>query len=607
MPSFLNWNKKSSGGKKAAFTSSDADKRLVLSLSNKSVPSAKQLLHLPRFLSPKESLFMKLLLALMGVSLVIMGTKFVADHTVRVPDDGGTYEEAAVGQPRLANPILTTANDADLDIIRLVFSGLMRTDGAGRLVPDLAESITVSEDGKTYTAKLRDNIKWHDGTAFTAQDVVETVNFIKTPGWKSPLAGQFKNVEARATDDRTVTFTLQAPFAPFLSTLTVGILPAHLWRDVKPENASRAELNLKPIGTGPFRFKSFVKDKKGGIRSYLLTRNDEYYGTPAHLASIGFKFYPDFASAAEALKGRKADGISFLPLELRDSVQDFRSTNIITLKLPQYTAVFFNMKKNEPLKSKAVRQALSLAVDRTLIIRDILKNNAEPARGPIPPGFVGYATDARGSVFDLTKAAGLLDQDGWKLDEDGIRKQDVKDAKGKVTGKTTLSIALVTVDTKENMAVAEAVKDAWNGLGVQTELSVVPASRIQKDVIRPREYDALIYGEIVGADPDLYPFWHSSQANEQGLNLSMFVNRNADALLEQERSATKEEDRAAAYRQFQEILADEVPAIFLYRPTYVFAMGRKIKGFGVETIFTPADRFADAAEWYTEMTTRWKK
>ncbi len=594
------------GRRKKNYDGTDAEKRLALSMSGRKMPSVRQLMHLPRFLSPKESLFMKLLLSLMGVSLIIMGTKFVSDRTEQVPDVGGSYEEAAVGQPRLINPILTNANDTDLDIIRLVFSGLMRVDGSGRLVPDLAESVTTSEDGKTYTAKLRSGVKWHDGSPFTSQDVVETINYIKTPAWKSPLAGQFKNVDVKADGDLTVIFTLQAPFEPFLSTLTVGLLPAHLWHDVKPENAARAELNLKPIGTGPFHFKSLVKDTKGNIRAYLLARNEDYYDKPAHLTSIGFKFYPDFSSAEEALKGHKADGISFLPLELRDDVQNLRTTDIITLKLPQYTAVFFNLKKNEALKSKAVRQALSLAVDRTKIIRDILKNSAEPARGPIPPGFIGYATDTSGSVYDLTKAADLLDQDGWKLDDDGIRKQDVKDAKGKVTGKTNLAITLVTVDSKENVAVAEAVKDAWVGLGVQTELSVVPASRIQKDVIRPRDYDALLYGEIVGADPDLYPFWHSSQATEQGLNLSMFANRTADALLEQSRTTANDEERAADYQKFQAILADEMPAAFLYRPTYVFGMSRKIKGFNVQTIFTPADRFADITDWYTEMTTKWK-
>ncbi len=585
------------------------DKKLLLSLTRGSrgrIPSFKQLKHLPRYLSSKEKKTVSLLLAAAGISLLAIGGKFASEHVATVPDDGGEYVEASIGSPRFANPVLAATNDADLDIAKLVFSGLMRTTTKGELIPDLAASYQVSDDGKTYTFTLRDNLSWHDGTAFTAKDVAATISYIKEPAWKSPLASQFKNVVVEAPDDKTVRFTLAEPFAPFLSLLTVGIVPEHLWQDVKPENAVRAELNLKPVGTGPFKFKNFTKDKKGVIRTYTLIRNDAYYGDRPHLDAVTFRFYPDFAAADEALTKRKVDGLSFLPLEFRDAVEKLRSVRTYTLRLPQYTAVFFNQKKNPQLRAKEVRQALAQAVDRDRILRETLGDNGVLVHGPILAGFVGFHPDVKKRAYDLAAAAKLLEDDGWKLDEtDGFRKKTVTDEK-KQKVQQPLSVTLTTVDAKENITVAQLIKRDWESIGVKTELEIVPGSRIQKDKIRAREYDALLYGEIVGPDPDPYPFWHSSQNEGGGLNLAVFSNRRVDELLEKARGATKPEDREPMYKEFQDILAEEVPAIFLYSPTYTYAVARKVGGIDTGTVFTPADRFGGVTGWYVETKRVWR-
>jgi len=570
----------------------------------------KQLKHLPRFLTDKEKAAIKFFLVLMGLSLLISGTKYASDHVVRVPTIGGEYVEAAVGNPRTINPILNSGNAADADIIKLVYTGLMRTNERGELVPDLAATTEVSPDGKTYTVTIKDGVRWQDGEPFTAKDVVATIGFIKTPGWNSPLAGLFKNVAADASDDRTVRFTLEEPYSPFLSALTVGILPAHLWQDAKPEYAARAELNLKPIGTGPYKFKSLVKDKKGSIRSYTLTRNENYYGDGPLISAITFKYYPDFPSAIDALSAKKADGISYLPLETRGEVEKIRNVDIYSLHLPQYTAVFFNQKKNVLVRSRAVRQALALAVDKERIVREALQGSAELAFGPIPPGFLGYDEGVKKYGFDLKAAADLLDQEGWKLDADGIRKKTTVDKTikdpAKATTVTPMELTLTTVDAKENIAAAQVIKENWESLGVKTDVNVVPASKIQKENIRVRDYDALLYGEIIGPDSDPYPFWHSSQNEDGKLNLALFSNRRADELLEKARFTNKPDERASFYKEFQSILAEEEPAVFLYRTDYIHAVSRKVKGMGTETVFAPADRFTDVANWYIEMKDAWR-
>jgi len=595
---------------RAARKHSGLDKRLVLSLSDRRLPSLKQLKHLPRFLTPQERLIAKLLVALIAVSLLAVLVRFVGQHVVEIPTAGGEYREATVGGPHFINPILTASNDVDLDIVKLVFSGLMRTDSTGQLVPDLAESYELSADGLVYTFAIRPGIEWHDGTALTSGDIAATISYIKDPAWKSPLIAHFRDVTVETPDLYTVVFYLQEPFAPFLSLLTVGVLPEHLWQDIKPENATRAELNVKPIGTGPFRFRNFTKDKKGAIRSYTLERHERYYGHPPYLDSVTFHFYTDFAEAVETFTSRKVDGLSFLPLEFRDDVGEMRTAMTYTLRLPQYTAIFLNQKHNDLLRNRNVRKALALAIDKEEILRETLGDNGVPAHGPILPGFVGFHPDIKKYRYDPAAATDLLEEAGWEVGEDGLRRQDLRDDKEKEKDDepqlTLLQVTLVTVDTQENIRVAQIIKRKWEGVGVKTELDITPASKIQSDRIRPRDYDALLYGEILGPDPDPYPFWHSSQGENGGLNLSSFSNRRTDEVLEQARSTNDDEERTRLYREFQDILAEEVPAIFLYSPTYTYVVSRKVMGIGATTVFAPADRFTDVTDWYIETKRAWR-
>ncbi len=579
---------------------SNLDKRLVFGVSGNRLPTTKQLKHLHRFLSLKERHALRLMGALVAVALIAAGVKYASDHITTVPVVGGDYIEASVGAPRFVNPVLASTNDADLDIIRLTFSGLMKIDRRGQLVPDLAESYEISEDGKTYTFTLRNDVLWHDGTSFLAQDVIFTFNAIKSEGWRSPLRTRFKNVQVGAPDTQTVTFTLAEPFAPFLSMLTVGIIPEHVWKDIRPENASRAELNVKPVGTGPYRFKSFAMDKMGGIRSYVLEANASYYGDTPYIHTITFRYFSDFSEATASYLAKKADGLSFLPLEFRAQADAVQTNLIYTLRLPQYAAVFFNQKDTPVLATKQVRQALAYAVDRDRILKETLGDSGVPVYGPIPPGFIGFHPEIRKYSLDVAEATKLLDAAGWPLDAaEGVRMREQTDPNDDTQKiRVPLAITLTTVDTQENVRVAELLKEGWTRIGVRTDIEIVPSSQIQKDNIRPRNYGSLLYGQILGEDPDPFPFWHSSQNQESGLNLAGFSVRRADELLEKARTTNDVQQRAALYIEFQDILAEEIPAIFLYSPTYTYVVDAKVKGIDTKTIYSPADRFTDVTSWY---------
>lgn len=577
------------------------DRNLILSLKRRRLPSLAQLKYLPRFLDKREAAALKVLFVAAALCFFAAGAKYSSDHLKTVPTAGGDYAEATVGTPRLVNPVLASGSDADRDLVRLTFAGLLRADSDGNLQTDLAESWEVSADGKIYTFRLLPNLKFHDDVALTARDVAFTYDLAKNPAVKSPLLTRFRNVDIEAQDDLTITFTLPEPFAPFSSYLTLGIMPEHLWSAVKAENVSLAELNIKPVGAGPFKFKGLIKDKKGSIRSYTVARNDLYHRAPAYLDSVTLKFYPDFASAADALTTRRVDGLSYLPDDYLETVVQLRTVNVHRLRVPQYTAVFLNPNRNPFLKDKAVRQALAVAINRDLLIREAARAGSLIVNSPILPWQVGYSADAKRYAYDETKAGEALDDAGWVLADDG-RRYKSKD-KNK---ETPLAVTITTVDTKENAAAARLVAEAWTAVGVKVDVETVPAARLQREKLRPRAYDALLYGELTGLDPDPYPFWHSSQTSESGLNLSLWQNRKADEALEQGRKAITAEARASAYQEFQKLLTEDAAAIFLYSPSYSYAVSRRFHGIEGGTVADPADRFNGITGWFVETKRVWE-
>lgn len=547
------------------------------------------------------------LLVVACAGLAVMGARVWKLHVVSVPASGGEYIEGLVGAPTYINPLFASANEVDLDLTRLVYSGLMRTTPEGTVVPDLAESVEISEDGKTVTAQLREGLHFHDGQTLTTDDILFTFEAIQNPAYKSPYAGSFKGVTIAAPDARTVTFTLSEPYAPFLTALTVGILPAHLWRDVPPSSANLAEFNLKPIGSGPYKFKAFSRDRVGTIRSYTFERFVENDGSGPFIGRVAFRFFPDYESAVEAYRNRQIDGLGFAPTTLRDRLRGRHDANEFPLALPQYTALFFNQKRVEALKDSQVREALTVSLDRERIIADALDGAGELVDGPVFPGFAGVTSTPPHAAFDPDKAAQLLEKSGWALPENGgPRVKSTKDSKGRVTATTTLALTIVTAERDETSLAAKAVADTWRALGVDVKVEEIPAARMQRDILRPHAYDVLLYGQILSRDPDPLPFWHSTHAVEGGMNLALYANRNADVLLEEARKEQDAEKRGMLYTQFANLVVSERAAVFLYRPVYPYFVTTAVKGVRADEIAVPADRFAGIADWYIKTRKGWR-
>lgn len=549
-----------------------------------------------RVLNFKEKiLFFFILLVFLG-SLGASAAFYYYSKTEAVSAYGGEYIEGIVGQPLHINPVLSPTNETDADLVRMIYSGLLKYDGEGKLVPDLAESYEISEDKLTYTIHLRQNVLWHDQTPLTAQDVIFTVNLLSDPVYKSPYRSNWQGIETSVPDEHTIQFKIQNPYVGFLNNLTFGILPKHLWGNVTAENFSLNPLNLKPIGSGPYKYSSAQKDSNDNIISYKLIASPDYFEGKPYISKMTFNFYTDEESALDALNRKEIMGINALSPEKINGIKLQKSISIHKFEIPRYFAVFFNQTKSIPVASDEVREALNLATDRQEIIDKVLFGFGQKANSPFLPGMIGYSDSLDFPGYDLNRANEILDQNGWARGEDGIRAKDG----------TVLEINLVTTDWTDLVETAEIIKSQWEKTGARINVNSYSISDIQENYIRPREYEALLFGQVVGSDPDPYSFWHSNQKKDPGLNLSLFDSSEADQLIDNGRIEFDPEKRSQDYIEFQKILQKEMPAAFLYSPNYVYPVNKKVQGIDIKTLVSPSRRFSETNHWYIKTKRIWK-
>lgn len=641
--------------------SSNKDLKMLRKIKGRSLPGIKQISYIKKILSPREKKIIHICVWLVIVGSIFFTFSLVRKNRVQVPKVGGRYVEAVVGAPQLVNPIFSTINDVDVDLTRLIYSGLMKYDKDQRLVPDLADSYEISEDKKVYTFKLREDVVWHDGEKLTASDILFTIQSIQDPAVGSPLLVGFQGIQVDALDDYTVKFTLQEPFTPFLSSLTVGILPEHIWFNILPERMRLHKKNLEPVGSGPFMFKKLKKEDSGHIRSYELVRFGNYYSSLAFIEEFVFQFFAEYEGgegAIQALRSKRVNGLSFIPQDLKERVER-KHINLHILQLPQYTALFFNQEDQPILKQSKVRLALEHAVDKDRILREALKDEGQIIHSPILPGFPGYNPEITKAQYSTDLSNELLDESWPRISAEEYiekRKNELKEQwEGNQTASSTtstvnvvnedgeqtittlqefidkeiedqvaseisdsqtfyrqnkegdlLELDLVTINTQEYRRAAEFIAGFWQEIGIKTNIELIDTKEFSREVLKDRKYDILLYGMILGSDPDQFPFWHSSQSDFPGLNLASYVNRNVDALLEKARETDDEDEVIELYQKFQDIILAERPAIFLYMPTYTYATTDDVYGIDVVRIFHPADRLANVAEWYLETKGEWK-
>ncbi len=536
------------------------------------------------------------LLVASSIALVCMASK---NFLVEVPAAGGSITEGDVGAPRFINPLLALS-EADRDVVALVYSGLLRATPEGTFIADLAESYSISEDGRTYSFTLRPDATFHDGTPVTVDDIVYTVERAQDPAIKSPKRANWDGVTVEKINDREVTFTLRAPYAPFISNATMGILPKHLWEEVSAEEFPFSNLNTEAIGTGPYFISSVSRNASGIPDTYQLSPFSDYALGKPYLSRITLRFYESEDELISALSRGEVEAASGLTPAKLSSLPE--GTSIRRAPLNRVFGVFFNQNQSEVLREPEVRTALSQAIDREALVSEVLESYATPINEPLPPGIAPASPTpvAVATTSPSAAARAYLEARGWKYD-------DNLGALARKKGKTTevLRFTLATADVPELRAAAEFVRAAWKQAGADVEVKIFESGDLNQNVIRPRKYDALLFGEIVGRELDLFAFWHSSQRNDPGLNIALYANATSDNLLEELRVAQSASERRSLYEKFRTELAKDTPAVFLYAPDFTYAFPNHIEGMQLTAISQPSERFLDVYRWHREVDLVW--
>jgi len=559
-----------------------------------------------RTFSPGERLVLYILTALLALSTLGLLAAASASISVTVPSAGGSFTEGEVGPARFINPILTLSQP-DEDLTQLVYSGLVRALPDGSIAPDLASSYQISPDGTTYTFTLRQGATFHDGTALTASDILFTVQKAQDPEIKSPRRADWEGVVASSPDPYTVVFKLPHPYAPFIENATLGILPKHLWQNISAEEFPFTPLNTHPVGSGPYRVTGQSTDSTGAPVRYELAPFQKSALGPAFIKRIVFLFYPDERALVAAYNAGKIDSFAGVSPSQLGSLER-AGTMIVRAPLPRTFGVFFNQSKNAVLADASVRAALNAAVDKDTIVDSVLGGYGVPLEGPIPPGILGAARAATPVALPRTaasstpasgnaeKARAILAAGGWTWNAS---------TNTWTKKKQTLQFSLATADESELAATAQAVSAQWRAAGIGVDVHVYPLSELNTNIIRPRAYEAVLFGEVVGRTADLFAFWHSSQRNDPGLNLALYANSKVDALLSSARATTDEKNREKLYAQFATAIEKDQPAVFLYAPEFIYVVRGRLQGIEIGSLTSAAERFLNVYQWYTDTERVW--
>ena len=515
---------------------------------------------------------------------------------------GATIVEGIIGTPRFVNPVLALTR-ADQDMVELVFSGLLKLDEKGELVTDIAESVTRSEDGRVYAVKLRRGIRFHNGIELTARDIAFTIGLIQNPDLKSPLRGNWDGVTVEEVDDYTLNIILAEPYMPFIENLTVGILPRGLWSELPIEQIPFSQNNTEPIGSGPYRVTNVLRTPSGLISAYELSAFENVARAEPNITTLVFNFYQNEDELLTALRERKISGTPSLSTTALASL-DASDYRVIEVPLPRTFGIYFNQNRAVPLRDLAARSALSAAIDRQTLIESVLNGYGIPTTSPVPPGFLDVELETVTSSSSATSSAAerartILRDGGWKESENGRWQKTI----GEDTA--TLAITLSTANSGVFDATAKAVAEAWRAIGVEVTIAPYEQTDLVQNIIRPRDFEAVLYGADIGRSIDLYPFWHSSQKSDPGLNIAQYTNIDADELLEEIRSTTDNATRTDAIRSFERIMKSEYPAIFLYTPTFGYVVDSDVHVTPFRSISRPSERFANVHNWHVRSDNVW--
>ncbi len=529
----------------------------------------------------------------MGLLLIFQQTSSSPEvQSTPNPVTGGIYTEALVGQFSRLNPILDMNNQADKDVDRLLFNGLVRFDSSGLPQPDLAETWSYSSDGTRFTFSLRANAYWHDGQPVTTQDVVYTMGLLREESQIIPadLRAFWSEIQVSALSDTIIEFALPEAFSPLLDYLSVPLLPSHLLGNLTLAELVDHPFNTAPVGTGPYKFSRFLV--KDGVTSGVdLLPNEDYYLGRPYIDEVVFQYYPSMREAWTAYQGGEVDGLAGVSNDILPEVLAEPGLNLFSTREPRLSMVFLNLDNSAKdfLQDPEFRQALMLAINRQTILDKVMSGQGILAHGPILTGSWAYYADQGSYPFDPDLASQKIAALGIARGETGT----LVTAEG-----VEVRLVLLSPDDELHTQIAEYIKQGWESVGVAVDVLSMPYAEVVAK-LDARDYDAaLVEIDLSGTpDPDPYPFWAQSQA-QSGQNYSQWNNRSASEYLEQARVSNDYTLRAKLYRNFQILFHEQLPSLPLFYPVYNYAVRNTILDVTIGPIYEVSDRLNNLNTWF---------
>ncbi|MBA4391331.1 MAG: peptide-binding protein [Syntrophus sp. (in: bacteria)] len=496
------------------------------------------------------------------------------------PAYGDTMVTANIGEASCLIPILASDSPSH-EIAGYIYNGLVKLDKDLNIVGDLAESWDISKDNLTIIFHLRKGVKWHDGTPFTAHDVLYTYKVIVDPKTPTPYSGDFKEVkEAAVIDEYTFKVIYKRPLAPALISWGTSVLPRHL---LEGKEITKSPLIRKPVGTGPYVFKEWIAGDR-----VVLVANENYFDGRPYISRKVIRVIQDSATMFLELKRNTVDSMNLTPLQFTKQTnypafkREFNQFRYLSFT---YVYLGYNL-KHQYFKDKRVRQAISHAINKQEIVDGILLGQGVEATGPYKPDMWVYNGNVKKYEYSKEKALSLLAEAGFQKGPDGILKKD---------GKPFEFNILLSQGNSVRIQSAEIIQKRLSEIGITVKIRVIEWASFINEFIDKKNFEAVILGwTIPQSDPDLFDIWHSSKQGPKELNFISFENKEADELLVKARHTFDKEERKKCYFRLQEILAEEQPYTFLFIPYATLAIQKRIKG--IEP--APAGIGYNVEKWY---------
>lgn len=541
----------------------------------------------------------------LGSIFLILGINTLSNKfLITIPTYGGTWTEGVIGIPRYVNPVLANS-EADKDLTTLVYSGILKKDVNGNLTNDLASDVEESDDHLSFTVTLNNKAEFQDGKKVTADDIIFTVSKIEDKDINSPLAINFEGIDVEKVDDSTVIFHLKKPYIYFKENLTFGILPKHIWSTMNNEEFTLSLYNTNPVGSGAYEIKKVIRDTNNLPTEYDLVENKDYISGRPYIDNINIFVYKNNDDLISALNSGSINATNYLDKSYFNKVEN-NNKEIISSNLSDLFSISFNPSKNPSLVNANTRSALGLLIDKKEIVYSVFSQYTRKIDSLFPNiDVLNTENSSSSSISNIDQATKLLTKTITTVTTVGKKKTTKTQT---VNLNQNLEINLTTADIDDLKKVADKIKDDWAKLGINVNIKIYSLSDIG-DIIKKRDFEALLFGSIVNHDTDLYAYWHSSQRVYPGLNITGYTSKNLDKNLETLKNSLNENDRAKALNNINQELSDENPAIPIYSNNsnyLVIENPKNIKDYIPTTMKESSERFVDVKDWYIYKERVWK-